>query len=636
MKRLTLLITTLLWLGLFSDVAHQQTESNLLAIIGATVIDGTGAEPKKQTVIIRGERIEAVTSPETKPPTNARIINAEGLTLMPGIFDLHTHLPYASGGGVTGDWPKNLKAYLYCGVTSVVDFGTYPETFEPMRRLIRTGIVEAPRISMAARMTTPGGHGAEGGRGDFFSLEVSTPREARAAVRRVLPYQPDAIKIFTDGWRYGAAADMTSMNEETLTALVDEAHKNGIEVLTHTVSLDKAKIAARAKVDVIAHGIGDRDADEELFKAMKASSTTYAPTLAVYEPRGRDILTPLLDAMLEPAVKNGINPPLVAPQNPPLRPAAGSAENGDAPRVRRWATLQRNTAALRKAGITFGTGTDAGVSGTHHGWATLRELQLLVAGGLTPLEAITSATGNAAQAIKVDDERGTIAAGKLADLILIAGEPHKTIGDIEKISRVFLGGRELDREKLAREIASTTLSAIPAIKAQELVDDFERADGRSRLNTLWVNSSDAGVDPSKIVFGRVLRGEGNYALSVSSRMSEKERPFARANIPLSRGAIEPVDARAFRGVQFDVRGDGDYRLVVPIYNTRSVSSHFSVPFTAKPQWQTVKLDFVSFKQSGARSPAQWTGADLLMLSFEVARPAGSLGWLELDDIKFYR
>ncbi|MDX2039736.1 MAG: amidohydrolase family protein [Acidobacteriota bacterium] len=634
MKRLTLLLTTLLWLGLFSDVAHQQTD--LLAIVGATVIDGTGAEPKKQTVLIRGERIEAVTSPDTQPPANARIINAAGLTLMPGIFDLHTHLPYASGGGVTGDWPKNLKAYLYCGVTSVVDFGTYPETFEPMRRLIRTGIVEAPRISLAARMTTPGGHGAEGGRGDFFSLEVTTPREARAAVRRVLPYQPDAIKVFTDGWRYGAAADMTSMNEETLTALVDEAHKNGIEVLTHTVSLDKAKIAARSKVDVIAHGIGDRDADEELFKAMKASGTTYAPTLAVYEPRGRDILSPLLDAVLEPAVKNGINPPLAPPQNPPLKPAAGSAENGDAPRLRRWATLQRNTAALRKAGITFGTGTDAGVTGTHHGWATLRELQLLVAGGLTPLEAITAATGNAARAIKVDGERGTIAVGKLADLILIAGEPHKTIGDIEKISRVFLGGRELDREKMAREIASTTLTAIPAVKAQELIDDFERADGRSRLDTRWVNSSDAGVDPSKIVFGKVARGESNQALSVSARMSEKERPFARVNVPLSRGAVETVDARAFSGVQFDVRGDGEYRLIVPIYNTRSVSSHFSVPFSAKPQWQTVKLDFASFKQSGARSPVQWTGADLLMLSFEIARPAGGFGWLELDDIKFYR
>jgi Carbohydrate binding domain (family 11). len=189
---------------------------------------------------------------------------------------------------------------------------------------------------------------------------------------------------------------------------------------------------------------------------------------------------------------------------------------------------------------------------------------------------------------------------------------------------------------MARDIASPTLSAIPAVKAQELIDDFERANGRSQLDTLWVNSSDAGVDPSKIVFGRVRRETNNQALSVSVRMSEKERPFARVSIPLSRGAIEPADARAFRGVQFDTRGDGEYRLIVPIYNTRSASSYFSVPFNASPQWQTLKLDFASFKQTGSRSPVQWTGADLLMLSFEVARPAGSFGWLELDNIKFYR
>src|SRR4029453_8784180 len=101
------------------------------------------------------------------------------------------------------------------------------------------------------------------------------------------------------------------------------------------VTLERAKIAARAGVDVIAHGVGDRDADEELFKLMKAKGATYAPTLAVYEPRGRDILTPLLAAVLNPAAREVMNPPLIAPQNPPLRPAAGSAENGDTPRLRR-------------------------------------------------------------------------------------------------------------------------------------------------------------------------------------------------------------------------------------------------------------------------------------------------------------
>jgi hypothetical protein len=276
-------------------------------------------------------------------------------------------------------------------------------------------------------------------------------------------------------------------------------------------------------------------------------------------------------------------------------------------------------------------GTDAGVTGTHHGWATLRELQLLVAGGLTPLEAITAATGAAARAIKVDGERGTIAPGKLADLILVEGEPHKDIHDIEKIGRVFLGGREIDRERLAREISEPGVTPLPAIKAQELIDDFESANGRSSIDTLWVNSTDRGVDATKMLFGRVTRKSGDHALSVTARMSEKDRAFGRADIPLSRGAIEPVDASAYRGVRFDARGDGDYQLIVSAYD----ADEFHAPFKASPQWRTIRIDFSSFKQS--QEPSQpWPGARLRKLSFEIARPAGAFAWLEIDNLRFYR
>ncbi|MGH9855078.1 MAG: amidohydrolase family protein, partial [Blastocatellia bacterium] len=141
MKQLSLLVAALLCASYLSADARQQNNVNLIAIVGATVIDGTGAEPRLSDVIIRGDRIETV-APIAEIPAGARVINAEGHTLTPGLFDLHTHLPYATSGGVSGDWQKNLKAYLYCGVTSVVDFGTYAETFEPMRRLISQRIVE--------------------------------------------------------------------------------------------------------------------------------------------------------------------------------------------------------------------------------------------------------------------------------------------------------------------------------------------------------------------------------------------------------------------------------------------------------------------------------------------------------------
>ena len=617
------LVALLLAAPLFAAHARQQN-GDVIAITGATIIDGTGAAPFVGNVLIRGDRIAAAGT-EVEAPPGARIINAQGHTLIPGLFDLHTHLPYAAVGGVSGDWGKNLKAYLYCGVTSVVDFGTYPETFEPMRRLLGSGAVIGPRISLAARMTTPGGHGAEGGRGDFFSLEVITPREARAAVRRVLPYQPDVIKVFTDGWRYGAAEDMTSMTEDTLAAIGDEAHKNGIEVLTHTVTLEKAKIAARAGVDVIAHGIGNAQVDEELIELMKSKGTTYAPTLAVYEQRGRGFMTPMLARVLEPLAREAIQPP---PQGAPRA-------STESPQARRWKNLLQNTDSLKRAGVRFGLGTDAGVTGTYHGWASLRELHLLVQGGLTPLEAITAATGNSAKAIKVDAERGTIAAGKLADLVLVEGEPHKTISDIERIKTVFLGGRMLDRDRMLSDIALPGQTPLATVKVEEKIDDFEGGDGRSSLGTFWVNSTDGGHDNTKMVWGRTLRDRSNHALTVMSRMSEKDRPFARVSVPLSRGAIEPADARRFRGIQFEARGSGDYLLIVPTRDVRN-SAYYRAPFKAGGKWQKVKIDFSSLAQPDTQSPVAWTGADLLTLTFEVAGRPGEIGWLEIDNLRFYK
>jgi imidazolonepropionase-like amidohydrolase len=107
---------------------------------------------------------------------------------------------------------------------------------------------------------------------------------ARAAVKALIPYKPDLIKAFTDGWRYGVAPDNTSMDEWTLTALVDEAHKNDLKVFTHTVSVDRGEVAGRSKVDVITHSLQDRRLDAEAVEIIKAGGTSDTPTLAVYEP----------------------------------------------------------------------------------------------------------------------------------------------------------------------------------------------------------------------------------------------------------------------------------------------------------------------------------------------------------------
>ncbi len=586
------------------------TWAQSVVLSNATVVDSNGVR-SGESIVVENGRIIAVGRNVIGAP-GVPIIDLEGRVVTPGLFDLHTHLPYASVPGGRADWGKQIKAYLYSGITSVVDFGSYFEMFEPMRRLTSTGIVAGPRLTLASRITTPGGHGAEGGRGDFFSLEVLTPRQARAAVKKLAPAKPDVIKVFTDGWRYGAAADMTSMEEETLKAICEEAHKLGIPVLTHTVTLDKAKIAVRAGVDGLVHGIGDKPVDDEFIQLIKASHTVYTPTLAVYEPRRKTEWNEVLETVLD-----GPSKELLRTQN---RSAVISAS-----RAARWKTMQANVATLFQAGVPIGVGTDAGVTGTYHGWATLRELKLLVAAGVPTLSVIQGTTSIAAKLLNVDRERGTIETGKLADLVVFDKSPFENPENFDTVVRVFKGGVEVNRTQLAADIADTNITAIPARMAQKQIDNFERADGRTSIGTLRINSTDAGHDHALMMFERTLRAPGNHAMTVLSKMTESQTPYVRLDLPLTPGAIEPSNVTKFRGVTFSARGDGEYRFIITTRKGR-----FERKFTASAKWAPIHILFAQLESKEA-----WTGLDATMVSFEVRRPEGEESWLEVDDVSFY-
>jgi imidazolonepropionase-like amidohydrolase/dienelactone hydrolase len=573
--------------------------AEITLIRGGTLIDGT---VRQADILLTHGRIEAV-GPNLKAPAGSTIVNAEGKSILPGLFDLHTHVPYATVGGSPQDWGKNLKAYLRSGVTSLADFGTYPETYEPIRRLLAEGAWKGPRVHFAARFSTPGGHGVEGGRGDFFTNEVLTPRQAHAAMQRVLPYKPDIIKVFTDGWRYAQAPDMTSMEEETLRAIVEDAHKAGLPVLTHTVTLAKAKIAARAGVDAIMHGIQDQPVDGELIQLMKANHVAYGPTAAVYEPRAGYINEPLLEQILEPAAIESL-------KNRPMLASPG------AQRIRKYELLKQNVAALHRAGIIIVTGTDAGITGTHHGWATLREVKLLSGAGLGPMEALKAATANAAKVLR-SSNRGTLALGNIADLLVVDGRPDQDINAIDKIDMVYQGGLALDLTGLSIAIRANGPTPTHAKPAPALLDDFEAPNGRSRLDTRWVNSTDTGHDRTVMLYQRVDRDLNNHALAIGAHLSDSTNPYARMNLPLTRGAVEPMDARAFTGIEFEARGQGAYNLRVQASKA---------PFEASPAWSTIRIPF----------DPKLDLTRLTMLTFEIARPGGQRAWLELDNIRFYK
>ncbi|HEY3840225.1 MAG TPA: amidohydrolase family protein, partial [Bryobacteraceae bacterium] len=519
-------------------------QNETIAIKGARVFDGTGAPVFQATVIIRDGKIEAV-GPEIAIPAGARVIDAGGKTLLPGIFDLHTHLN-AAAAQIAPDTGKLLKAYLARGVTSIVDMSSYGEMFQPMRNLIADGTLPGPHVTFASRVSTPGGHGAESGYGDTITTEVSSAPAVHLAMKRLLTYKPDAIKAFTDGWRYGTAPDLSSMNYETVQALVSDAHAAGIKVVSHTVTLGGAKIAARAGVDVIDHGVGDVPVDDELIRLLKEHGNHYGFTLSVYQPKSFKEVPPSLKSILEPAVLRTL-------EGSGQRAAEVEPESGGSRQVR-FATLTSNAAKLHKAGIPIGDGTDAGMPGTFHGWATLHEIELLVDDcGFNPLEALSAATKVSAEGLGLGNSRGTIAPGKEADLVLVAGNPDQDIHDIEKTFAVFKDGKEFESARLQAEIQSPEMSRMPVHPIASLIDDWERADGRTALDTLPIETVDAGADHSHVVVERIARSANNHSMLAAVRFGPAAHPYVRLEIPITRGGVELGDVSRYTGITIEVR-----------------------------------------------------------------------------------
>lgn len=579
-------------LGLAAGPSAAET----LAIRGATVFDATGAEPRAADVVVRDGRILAV-GQGIAIPADARTIDAAGKALLPGFFDVHTHW---TPNGQPAAAPAIATAYVQAGVTTVNDFHQPPEAFEPRRRW--ESQLATPHVNLTARMSTPGGHGADWA--DTATTKwVNSPDAARKAVRDLLPYQPDLIKAFVDGWRYGLSADNTSMDVGTLSALVDEAHKAGLKVVTHTVTVARGREAAQAKVDIIVHSLQDRPIDSETVAMLKAAGVAYAPTLAVYEP-----------------VKPG--------QAPPSDP--------DSPRARqqraKFDYALQNVKALHDAGVLVALGTDAGMPGTPHGVSTLREMELLVQAGLTPRQALMAGTAHSALAMGLEKDRGTIAPGMRADLVLIDGAPWRDISDTRKVERVFIDGREVVGPGVALPPANSVMT-MPALPAQKLIDDFEGAPGRTRLDTLRVQDTDGGVDRSTLVSLVAPEVGGGHALRLAARMSIKESPHAGVILPLSRGSVEPVDASAFQGLSFRGRGDGGEYLVM----VRTVAGWWVKPVVAGQEWSEVRVAFADLAPiPGWRSPsAGFEPTELLEIEFGGGRAPGELLWLEIDDVEFF-
>lgn len=583
----------------------------------ARVFDGTGAPARVADVLIEGERIAAV-APQIEPPAGAIRVDGRGKTLIPGLHDLHTHTR-APGYGGPEDQPKAWAGYLLAGVTTINDFSVSGEMIAPIRALVRDHGFWAPNLNLAVRFAVDGGHGTEAGWGPQFTLEAETARAARARMPGALAYEPDLIKVFTDGWRYGRDADLMDMNRETLAAIVADAHAAKRPVLTHTVTREGARIAAAAGVDALAHGIGDAPADAPLIAAMRRAGTAYVATMAVYEPKETRVLDPREAALLDPGER--------------AREAAGRTAGRQASvepySARRWAVLKDNMRRLKKAGITIGVGTDAGIAGTYHGSSAVRETIGLTRLGFTPAEALIAATRVSAAIIGQDDRHGTIRPGMRADLVLVDGQPDRRIDDLWNAKRVWVAGREapLPALRALRERPGTT--PLPAVVMPGPVLTAARSDGRTDLGTLPVAGTDPGIDHSRLVAHRDAPGGPVF---LAAQLGAAPQPFVHWVLPLTRGPILVADASRFTGVELTARGNGAYRLVLESYGIES-GDWFAAPFTASDGTVRIRLPFATFGSRDAAARLDLSRLRALRIQLQ-GQPLGT-ALLEVHEVRFY-
>lgn len=427
-----------------------------LAVVGANLVDGTGGPAAADvTILVEGERIAAVgPGTEVSVPPDATVIDGRGKWVIPGLIDAHVHF-FQSGGLYTRPdiidlrrirpyeeeiarirdrLPETFARYIASGVTGVVDVGGPIWTFEVRALARRTGT--APRVAATGPLLGTIAPPEMSALRDPPIIDIGSPDQARDTVRRLLARRPDLVKIWfvPNG---SLAADMAWVR-----AAIAESHAAGVPVVAHATRLRIAKAMVEAGVDVLAHSVADTPMGDDLLKEMARRGVAYVTTLVVDEGY-REVLGG--QVRLSAIERRLGDPEVIATWNelprpmPWGRPALGEAE---AENLRR---------AVRQ-GVTLAAGSDAGNIGTLHGPALHRELELMVAAGITPMQALVAATRGGAAVMGRAAELGTVEPGKLADLVILDADPLADIRNTRRIHRVIKGGRDFDPAEVSARL----------------------------------------------------------------------------------------------------------------------------------------------------------------------------------------
>jgi imidazolonepropionase-like amidohydrolase len=391
-------------LGALAGLAVPLHAQTVTAYEGARLIVGDGTVIQNGTLVVDGSRIVAAGA-GVQVPAGATRVNLAGKTVMPAIIDTHVHLSPTRARIIV-----DLKRRGYYGVGAALSMGADLYEMLPLRSENIPGAARFLSSGRGITMPEPGRMTAP--------HWIETEAAAVKAVQELADRKVDMVKIWVDDWR----GKYKKLTPEIYGAIIKEAHAKGLRVSAHIFEMEDAKGLMKAGLDAFAHGVRDKDIDDE--------------TVAMFKQRPNLLLIPNLPDRGVKTDLSWLKGGMPAEEVEKLEKA-----NVDNPKANHFYNIQaRNLAKLNAAGVKIAMGTDG-----NRPWGAHVEMEDMVAAGMTPMQVIVAATRNGAEFLRL--EAGTLQAGKSADFIVLDANPLDDITNTRKISSVVLRGAAVDRSK---------------------------------------------------------------------------------------------------------------------------------------------------------------------------------------------
>lgn len=440
-----------------------------VALVGATLVDGTGGSPVEDAVVlIEGDRIVCAGARSDCPvPKGARVVDLTGRWIAPGLIDAHVH--YSQTGWADGrpdaldvrdrfPYPETVatlearperfhRAYLCSGVTAVFDVGGYPWTWD--LRETSEHDPTAPHVAAAGPLLSTIDHWVNLPAERQF-VHMASDSASAAAARYLVARGTDAVKVW---YLVNAESDTTAL-KSGIRAAAAVAGEAGVPLIVHATGLWQAKDALRAGADLLVHSVYEEPVDEEFLVLAKEAGAFYVPTLVVLEGY-RELYERDFDPARYGEALSCVDPEtrhkaFLTDSIPGAAAEDRLAGMRELMRQRRE-TADANLLRVHEAGIPIALGTDAGNPLTLHGPSVFLEADAMEAAGLPPTDVLVAATRDAARSMGRSDDLGTVEAGRIADLVVLTADPTASSANLRRIESVVRAGTFHDREDLRFE-----------------------------------------------------------------------------------------------------------------------------------------------------------------------------------------